>query len=135
MNKRRKKELGLSALLAIGASASALSVFAVAFALAVISSLTNDPTSLTGAFSLLALVIAGAVSGFLISRLNGDGGVLVSILSSVISTSVMILAGLIIKKGALPLGAVLNLLVFLAVSIVFSLLGKRRTKKHKRSFR
>lgn len=134
MKKYKKKELGLGALLGIGSGASLICVFAVAFVLAAVSSLTKDPTALTGAFTLLTLLIAGAVSGFGISRLGGDGGVLVAILSSVVSTSVMILVGLILKKGALPLGAVLNLLSFLAVSVVFALLGKRRIKRHKRSY-
>lgn len=134
MKKYKKKELGLGALLGIGSGASLICVFAVAFVLAAVSSLTKDPTALTGAFALLTLLIAGAVSGFGISRLGGDGGVLVAILSSVVSTSVMILVGLILKKGALPLGAVLNLLAFLAVSVVFALLGKRRIKRHKRSY-
>lgn len=134
MKKYKKKELGLGALLGIGSGSSLICVFAVAFVLAAVSSLTKDPTALTGAFTLLTLLIAGAVSGFCISRLGGDGGVLVAILSSVVSTSAMILVGLILKKGALPLGAVLNLLAFLAVSVVFALLGKRRIKRHKRSY-
>ena len=134
MKKYKKKELGLGALLGIGSGASLICVFAVAFVLAAVSSLTKDPTALTGAFTLLTLLIAGALSGFGISRLSGDGGVLVAILSSVVSTSVMILVGLILKKGALPLGAVLNLLAYLAVSVVFALLGKRRIKRHKRSY-
>ena len=132
MKKHKRKELGLTALLLIGAAASVGAVFVVAFILAFISSLTKDPTSLTGAFSLLALILAGAVSGFVISRVNGDGGALVGILSSVIATGVMIIAGLIWKSGFLPLGALLNLLAFLAVGILSSLLGKKRSRKRRR---
>ena len=132
MKKHKRKELGLTALLLIGAAASVGAVFVVAFILAFISSLTKDPTSMTGAFSLLALILAGAVSGFVISRVNGDGGALVGILSSVIATGVMIIAGLIWKSGFLPLGALLNLLAFLAVGILSSLLGKKRSRKRRR---
>ena len=132
MKKHKRKELGLGALLAIGVTTSVGAVFAMAFILAFISSLTKDPTSLTGAFSLLALILAGAVSGFVISRANGDGGALVGILSSVIATGVMIIAGLIWKSGFLPLGALLNLLAFLAVGILSSLLGKKRSRKRRR---
>ena len=132
MKKHKRKELGLGALLAIGVTTSVGAVFVVAFILAFISSLTKDPTSLTGAFSLLALILAGAVSGFVISRVNGDGGALVGILSSVIATGVMIIAGLIWKSGFLPLGALLNLLAFLAVGILSSLLGKKRSRKRRR---
>ncbi len=132
MKKHKRKELGLTALLLIGAAASVGAVFVVAFILAFISSMTKDPTSMTGAFSLLALILAGAVSGFVISRANGDGGALVGILSSVIATGVMIIAGLIWKSGFLPLGALLNLLAFLAVGIFSSLLGKKRSRKRRR---
>ena len=132
MKKHKRKELGLGALLAIGVTTSVGAVFAMAFILAFISSMTKDPTSLTGAFSLLALILAGAVSGFVISRVNGDGGALVGILSSVIATGVMIIAGLIWKSGFLPLGALLNLLAFLAVGILSSLLGKKRSRKRRR---
>ena len=132
MKKHKRKELGLTALLLIGAAASVGAVFVVAFILAFISSMTKDPTSMTGAFSLLALILAGAVSGFVISRVNGDGGALVGILSSVIATGVMIIAGLIWKSGFLPLGALLNLLAFLAVGILSSLLGKKRSRKRRR---
>ena len=134
MKKHKRKELGLTALLAIGALASMATVFAMALILALISSLTKDPTSLTGAFSLLALALAGAASGFVISRLNGDGGTLVGILSVVIATALMLIIGLIWKGGLLPLGAFLNMLVFLAVGVISSLLGKKKSKKRKRTW-
>ena len=132
MKKHKRKELGLGALLAIGAVASVGAVFVMAFILALISSMTKDPTSLTGAFSLLALLLAGAVSGFVISRVNGEGGKLVGILSSVIATSVMMIVGLIWKGGLLPLGALLNLFAFLAVGVLASILGKKRARKRRR---
>ncbi len=132
MKKHKRKELGLGALLAIGVIASLGAVFVMAFILALISSMTKDPTSLTGAFSLLALLLAGAVSGFVISRLNGEGGTLVGILSSAIATGIMIIAGLIWKGGFLPLGALLNLLAFLAVGVLASIIGKKRARKRRR---
>ena len=132
MKKHKRKELGLGALLVIGAVASVGAVFVMAFILAMISSMTKDPTSLTGAFSLLALLLAGAVSGFVISRVNGEGGKLIGILSSVIATSVMMIVGLIWKGGLLPLGALLNLFAFLAVGVLASILGKKRARKRRR---
>ena len=132
MKKHKRKELGLGALLVIGTVASVGAVFVMAFILALISSMTKDPTSLTGAFSLLALLLAGAVSGFVISRVNSEGGKLVGILSSVIATSVMMIVGLIWKGGLLPLGALLNLFAFLAVGVLASILGKKRARKRRR---
>ena len=132
MKKHKRKELGLGALLVIGTVASVGAVFVMAIILALISSMTKDPTSLTGAFSLLALLLAGAVSGFVISRVNGEGGKLIGILSSVIATAVMMIVGLIWKGGLLPLGALLNLFAFLAVGVLASILGKKRARKRRR---
>lgn len=132
MKKHKRKELGLGALLVIGTVASVGAVFVMAFILALISSMTKDPTSLTGAFSLLALLLAGAVSGFVISRVNGEGGKLIGILSSVIATVVMMIVGLIWNGGLLPLGALLNLFAFLAVGVLASILGKKRARKRRR---
>ena len=132
MKKHKRIELSPAVLIAIGTISSIASVAVMALILAVISSLTKDPTSLTGAFSLLALVLAGAVSGFLISRLVGDGGSLVSMLSIAIATALMLIVGIIWKGGLLPLGALLNLLVFLAVGIIASKLGNKRPRKKRR---
>ena len=132
MKKHKRKELSLGAMLAIGAVASVVSVGVVAFILAVISSLTKNPTSLTGAFSLLTLVLAGAISGFVISRVMGDGASLVGTLSVAIATVVMLAVGLIWTGGLLPLGALLNLCVFLAVGVIASVLGKQRPRKKRR---
>lgn len=132
MKKHKRIELSPAVLIAIGTISSIASVAVMALILAVISSLTKDPTSLIGAFSLLALVLAGAVSGFLISRLVGDGGSLVSMLSIAIATALMLIVGLIWKGGLLPLGTLLNLLVFLAVGIIASKLGNKRPRKKRR---
>ena len=132
MKKHKRKELSLGAMLAIGTVASVVSVGVVAFILAIISSLTKDPTSLTGAFSLLTLVLAGAISGFVISRVMGDGASLVGTLSIAIATVAMLAVGLIWKGGLLPLGALLNLCVFLAVGVIASVLGKQRPRKKRR---
>ena len=134
MRKHKRKELGLTALLAIGTAFSLVLVFAVSFALTLISSLTNDPTSLIGAFSLIALLLAGGISGFTTSRLNGDGGVLIGILSAVISAAIMLAVGLIWKRGAISYGVLVNMLAFVGVSVIASALGKKRAKKSRRKY-
>ena len=135
MIKHKKKELGLTALILIGMAVSIVTVFAVSFALAVISSMTNNPTALTGAFSLLALILAGLISGFFISRFNGNGGAIVGILSSVIAAAIMLSVGLVWKKGAISYGVLINMLAYVGVSVIASVLGKRKPKKtHKRYY-
>ena len=135
MRKYKRKELGLTPLMLLGAGFALTVTVAVSFILAIISSLTKDPTALTGAFSLVALILSGAISGFVTSRVNGDGGALVGILASVIAASLILIVGLIWKRGLLNLGAALNILSFVGVSSVFSMLGKKRARTAHRKYR
>ena len=129
MKRRKRKEFSFPILLLMGAGFALGTVSATALLLAVVSYFTADPTALTGAFSLLALVLAGAVSGFATSRVRGEGGVLVAVVSAVISTAFMLAVGLVWRRGLLPLGAILNLAVFIIVSVLCALIGKRRKRK------
>ena len=134
MRKHKRKELGLTALMLLGAAFALAVIVAVSFVLSIISSMTKDPTSLIGAFSLIALILSGAISGFVTSKVNGDGGVLIAALSSVISAFAILAIGLIWKGGAIKLSVPLNLIVFIAVSVIASLLGKKRPKRSKHRY-
>ena len=61
MRKYKRKELGLTPLMLLGAGFALTVTVVVSFILAIISSLTKDPTALTGAFSLVALILSGAI--------------------------------------------------------------------------
>ena len=126
MKKHKRKEFTFPALLAIGSGLSLGAVPTVALALAAVAYFTKDPSSLTGAFSLLSLLLAGAISGLINSRVTKEGGALIGILSAVISAAVMLAVGLIWRGGLLPAGAVLNLAAYITVSVGAALLGKRR---------
>ncbi len=135
MKRYKRKDLSLGVLSLLGAAFSLVSIAATSMLFAIISMFTTNPTSLTGAFSLFALLIAGGLSAFITARTNGDGGAIVGILSSVLSAGVILIAGLILKKGLLPLGTLINISAFLGVSFVFSALGKRRkTKRNHRRY-
>ena len=134
MKKHKRKEFGLTTLTLLGAAFALVVMLAVSFILSVISSMTKDPTSFIGAFSLLALILSGVISGFVTSKVNGDGGVLIAILSSVISAFTILAIGLIWKGGAIKLSVPLNLLVFIAVSLIASLLGKKQPKRKKHRY-
>lgn len=134
MKKHKRKEFGLTTLMLLGAAFALVVMLAVSFILSVISSMTKDPTSFIGAFSLLSLILSGAISGFVTSKVNGDGGVLIAILSSVISAFTILAIGLIWKGGAIKLSVPLNLLVFIAVSLIASLLGKKQPKRKKHRY-
>ena len=134
MKKHKRKELGLTALMLLGAAFALAVIIAVSFIFSIISVMTKDPTSLIGAFSLVTLILSGGISGFVTSKVNGDGGVLVAILSSVISAFTILAIGLIWKGGSMKLSVPLNLCVFIAVSVVGALLGKKMPKKSRHRY-
>ena len=132
MKKHKRKELGLSALMLLGAAFALTITVTMAFVLAVVSFMTEDPTALTGAFSLLALLLSGGVSALITSRVNGEGGTLVATLASVIAAAVILTVGLVWRRGALNLGALVNVAAFVAVSVVAAIIGKKRRKRRGR---
>ena len=136
MKRQKRKELSLPILLLIGAGVSLASVPAVSLTLAIASYLTKNPTSLVGAFSLLSLLLAGAISGFANARLGGDGGSLIGIISAIAASLIMLSVGLIWRGGMLPLSALLNLTAFILTSVGSAILGKKRARStRKRRFR
>lgn len=130
MKKHKRKEFSFPVLLVMGAGFSLVTVLITSLALALAAYFTKDPTSLTGAFSLLSLVLAGGISAFVTAKVNGEGGSLIGILSAVICALVILAVGLVWRGGLLPLGAVLNVSAFVTVSIAASLLGKHRSARH-----
>ena len=132
MKKHMNKDLSLARRLAIGTLISALSIVVTCLAFTVISSLTKDPTSLIGIFSLTTLLLGGALSGFIISRMR-CGGSLTAIGSSGIIALLMLMIGFIIKGGMLSLSIFLNYLAYLGATALFSSkflkIGKRKRRK------
>ena len=134
MKKLIKAELGTLPKLLIGALTAGISIIAVSFILALISSVTKDPTSLTGLLSLLSLIIAGALFGFTFSKLSGDGGAAITFASSVLTALIMSVIGLISRGGKVHFGVFINYLAYLAtVALCAALAGKigGGRKKHK----
>lgn len=135
MKKSMKRELGILPKLLIGVGIAALTVVAVSFTLSVISSLTKDPTSLTGIFSLLSLIIAGAVFGFIYTGLSGEGGGAIAFISSAITALLMSIAGLIWCGGKVPFGVFLNYLAYVGATGIFTLLRTRLGFGRRRRYR
>ena len=130
--KKRKKDPGLTSLMLIGAGLALGITVVLAFIMAFISSFTKDPTSLTGALALVSLLVGGAISGFVTSRMNDEGGALVGTLSAVIASALILIIGLIMKSGKLDLSVFINLIAFICVSVLFAILGKKRIKRRRR---
>ena len=129
MKRYKRKEFGFPALVFMGAGFALAVVVVTALLFSALAYFTADPTAMTGAFSLLTLLVSGAVSGFVTSRVNGEGGSLVSAVSAVIAALLIIAVGLIWRGGLLPLGAVLNTVAFTVISCASAVFGKKRKKR------
>ena len=106
--------------------------FVCAFLSAIIVSRLENPTAKLGMTALVAFLIGGAISSFSTAKYKGEGGFAPAILSSLFLTLVLLLAGLIMTEGKLPLITVINLLCYLAVSALFALLAVKRPATYRR---
>ena len=134
MKKHRKKDRSFAVSLAIGSALSLGTVTASAMLLAVIAYFTKNPSALVGAFSLLALIMGGGISGFISTRMNGERGKLTAILSGAISAVIALVAGLIYKGGLLTASVLLNAAAFLCATALATIPAKRKSKhiRHRR---
>ena len=89
----------------------------------------ENPTAMTGIFSLASLLLTAALMGFIISKLKGDGGMLISVLSSLLFCLILLTVGLIGTGGKLPLFIPINYLCYMGVAALFAFLGKKREKR------
>lgn len=106
--------------------------FSVSLIGAVITSRTENPTSMIGIISTCALYITAAISGLVISRYKGEGGVLPSSLCALAFTLVLLIISVIINGGHVPAITAINLGAYILISVVFAIFGKRRAPRRRR---
>ena len=106
--------------------------FATALVGAIILARTENPTGHTGLCGMIVLFITAAASGFAVSRYKGEGGMLPSVLCSLLFVLVVLIIGLVTGKGKLPLISVINLGAFMLISTLSAALGRKREKKRRR---
>ena len=128
--KRNIQKTNASALL-FGLIASTVAFFFSILICAIVANLFENPTAALGALSFFALVFAGAISGFFTSKYKGDGGVAPAALSALVFALILLIVGLVMTEGHLPLVTVINLLLYAVSATTFAILGKKREKKHK----
>ena len=91
---------------------------------------TINPLAYAKLFSLATVIISGALCGFINSRRNG-GSFCFSALSSALVGAIMIIASIFLENASLP-AAAMNAFCYALTACGAALLGKPRTKKHKR---
>ena len=117
-------------LISMGIAAASLVI--CAFVMALIAYSGEDPTKKVATFSLLTLIISAAVSGIIISRMKGDGGVKLAGFGSLALMILLLVIALITEKGSVPPSAFMNYGCFVGISLLAAYLGRKREKRRKR---
>lgn len=136
MKKRYYKENSLGALtkLALGTGISILSIIVFSVIFGALAMLFQNINSMIPLFSMTTVIASAITSGIIISRLISNGNIGLSTLIFLLSWLLLMLVGVIINKGVLPLSVFLNFIIFVGVASLSSYLFKKRDRRMKRSF-
>ena len=136
MAKRFYKKSNMSALskLAIGALISILSLLAFAVIFGIVAMMFQDVTGKIPLFSIMTVILSGAVAGAIVSRFITDGNLGFSLLTALFASLVLMLLGVIMGGGAVSVSVFLNFLIFIGVFGLSSYIFKKREKNFKRKF-
>ena len=115
----------------LGTAFAFLCYFLLSLVFSAITLATPDPLCFIGIASMAALFGSGIVSSLVISKVRGEGGFLTAILSALLFCLIQLLIGLIVAKGDIGLGAIINYLCYMAISALAALIGKGRKRKIK----
>lgn len=118
--------------LLIGTAGSLVGLALITLLLSLILYQTDDPAKYVGLFSTLSLVLTGIIAGVVITLLRGDGGFATASLSALACSLILLIAGILICEGRLPLYCIINYAAFVASTVLTSaLIGVRRKKRHR----
>ena len=132
MGKKSKllKNINPPVFIFIGVTFSYLVLTLVSFILAFICNMTEDPARIVGIMAFVALLITAAVASFTLSRLRGEGGGILAILTAAGVVIVRIVISMLLSGTGLS--DLLDCLCYLGVSAIFGILGGRKGKRRKR---
>ncbi len=91
---------------------------------AFICNATEDPARLVGIVAFAVLLITAAVSSFILSRLRGEGGGLLAILTAAGFVIIRIVISLFLSGT--DLSDLLDCVCYLGMGTIFALLGQKR---------
>ena len=128
MKKRIKRiaEPSISKGVVFGVVTFFVSLLLISFITACIINNTENPAGQIEVFGLVALLVAGALSGFGTSKINSERGVFCAIVSAIISVALMFGITAIMSQGQLSAKIFMNYLCLILVSSFFAFLGKKR---------
>ena len=102
----------------------------LAFVAAFITNRMENPAKYVGVAAFVTLILTAALSCYLISRLRGEGGGLLAILSAAGFVILRIVISLFLSGT--DLSDLLDCLCYLGTGAIFALLGQKRPKRRHR---
>lgn len=118
--------------LLFGVAFSFVLLFIISLILSGLIMTTSNPTGSVKTVSLAALLLSGAVSGFVIAKIKGDGGFIATLCSSLVFIGIILAVSLICSHGQVSGVIFMNGLCYTMISVFFSFLAKKRQRRHRR---
>ncbi len=132
MIKRTKtKDTGALRPLLTGLLVATLSFFACMLIATLVLYLGSDPTYKSELWSFGAMLLSGALAGFINAKRCGEGGVIIATLSALLLVLILFLVG-IVTMGVPSLPSVINYVLYIGISAVSAYFAQRQPKKRRR---
>ena len=126
---RHTKSRGPLGSIGIGLATSvALYLLFATIAAAVLGGLEN-PLGGLGVASMIAFFPPALISGFLISRLKGEGGVLIAGTSAFIFVLALFLCCAVITHGKIPFALVVSYIAYVILALMGGVFGKKHSRR------
>ena len=123
-----RKNKSFSKTVIFGAVINLCSFFIFSFVASLIVSAFKNSLALIGVGALFSLSMTGAFSGFFTSKYKGESGIIYATLCSVASAVIILAVGLIFSDGKLGAPMFFNLMSYIAFSLVFAVISKKKRK-------
>lgn len=130
MVKHTGRETGALRIILTGLLVTTISFFSFMLLTAALLFFGDDPTYRSELWSFGAMILSGAVGGFVNSKLRTNGGVTVATLSSLALILILFTVGVI--TGGLPsVPSLVNYAIYVAVSAISAFFASARPKKRR----
>ena len=129
-NSKLLKKINPPTYIAIGVAFSYAILALISLFGAFVCNATKDPARIVGMASFITLLLTAAISGYVISKVRGDGGPLLSVLSAAGFVTVRIIISLFLSGT--ELSEILDCCCYLGTGAIFAMLGQKKFKRKRR---
>ena len=130
-NRQRRGERSGKRAFIYGIIFTAISFLFLALIASLILSKLKDPLGGLWLASISVLLMTGAATGFFIAKYKGDGGFLSSFLCSGTFAILLFSIGMIACKGKIASVTAINLISYVAATVIFAALAKKKRKSQR----